>query len=490
MSINKKRFSLAALICAEILISALLILAQDLEASIKINPATPNTAQVSGKMSKPSKANWFFTKTVANADNLGARISDFQLFGEQNRAVIVKKLMDGEYLADSEATYFQYRINLEPSPNALTKAHVSWISAEQGILMLDDLLPQSAANNRKISAKIKIEMPDDWKIFSIEKNTVENVFEMESVGKAVFAIGKGWRETETANLNLLIADEWQFTDAEAAQMADEIYEEYEKLFGETPNGRAQIFLKRLPKETKFGRWEAETRGRTLTIFSADKPFKSQSIQFLHEQLRHELFHLWIPNNLNLTGNYDWFYEGFTVYQALRTGLQMNQIRFEDFLATLAEAYRLDGYQTGRVSLIESSKTRWNGANPQVYARGMLVGFLCDIAILKDGRDNHSIENVFRDIYQKHRFPNREVDGNTAILNVLKTYQPLDSIVKKHIEGAENIEWETALETIGIEITTENYFAKLRVKSKLSGKQKDLLDELGYNNWRKLPRKSK
>ena len=333
MSINKKRFSLAALICAEILISGLLILAQDLEANIKINPATPNTAQVSGKMSKPRKANWFFIKTVVNADNLGARISDLQLFDEQNRAVIVKKFTDGEYLADSEATYFQYRINLESLPNAATKAHVSWISDEQGILMLDDLLPQSEAFNRKVSAKIKIEMPDDWKIFSIEKNVFENVFDVESIGKAVFAIGKGWRETKTANLNLLIADRWQFTDAEAAQMADAVYEEYKKMFGETPNGKTQIFLKHLPKEFRFGRWKAETRGRTLTILSADEPFKSQSTQLLHEQLRHELFHLWIPNNLDLTGNYDWFYEGFTVYQALRTGLQMNQIRFEDFLAT-------------------------------------------------------------------------------------------------------------------------------------------------------------
>ena len=490
MSINKKRFSLAALICAEILILGLLILAQDLEANIKINPATPNTAQVSGKMSKPRKANWFFIKTIVNADNLGARISDLQLFDEQNRAVIVKKFTDGEYLADSEATYFQYRINLESLPNAATKAHVSWISDEQGILMLDDLLPQSEAFNRKVSAKIKIEMPDDWKIFSIEKNVFENVFDVESVGKAVFAIGKGWRETKTANLNLLIADRWQFTDAEAAQMADAVYEEYKKMFGETPNGKTQIFLKHLPKEFRFGRWKAETRGRTLTILSADEPFKSQSIQLLHEQLRHELFHLWIPNNLDLTGNYDWFYEGFTVYQALRTGLQMNQIRFEDFLATLAEAYRFDGFQTDKVSLIESSKNRWSGTNPQVYARGMLIAFLCDVATLKDGKDNHSIENVFRDIYRKHSFPNKEVDGNTAILNVLRTYKSLDSIVKKHIEGAENIAWETVLKTIGIEMTTENSFVKLRVKAKLSGRQKDLLDELGYSNWQKLSQKSK
>lgn len=490
MSINKKRFSFAAAICAEILILVFIISAQDLETTLKINPSSPDVVHVSGKLLKQSRVNWFFLKTVANADNLGARISDFQLFDQQNQVVAVKRLTDGEYLADTKATGFQYRINLAPLPNAATKAHVSWISGEQGSLMPDDLLPQFSPNNQPISARIKIELPDDWKIISSEKLAGENVFEVKNVAQAIFTVGKNWRETQTKHLNLAISGEWQVSDAEAAQMADEIYDEYQKLFGEMPSENIQIFLTRLPKDTKFGRWEAETRGRTATIFSAEKPFKTQSIQLLHEQLRHELFHLWIPNNLNLTGNYDWFYEGFTVYQALRTGLKMNQIRFEDFLATLAEAYHLDSFQTSKVSLLESSKNRWNGANPQVYARGMLIAFLCDAAILKDGKGNRSLDDVFREIYQKHRFPGETADGSAAVLSILKKYQPLDSIVKKYVEGAENIDWETGLQTIGIETKTENSFIKLSVKAKLNGGQKDLLDKLGYNNWRKISRKSK
>ncbi len=371
MSIYKKRFSSAALICVEILIAALMVAAHDLEVNVKINPTTPEVIQISGKTSKPSKINWFFLKTVANADNLGARILGFQLFDEQNHVVAVKKLLDGEYLADAEATGFQYQINLAPLSNAAAKAHVSWISGEQGILMLDDLLPQFSADNRKVSVQVKFELPTDWKLISSEKTAGENVFDADDLAKAVFVAGKNWREIKSEHLNLAISGEWRFTDAEAARTADEIAAEYRKLFGEMPGEKLQIVLMRLPKDARFGRWEAETRGRTAMIFSADQPFKSPSIQLLHEQLRHELFHLWIPNNLNLTGNYDWFYEGFTVYQALRTGLQMNQIRFEDFLATLAEAYNLDGFKTNNFSLIESSANRWNGANRQVYARGML-----------------------------------------------------------------------------------------------------------------------
>lgn len=489
MSIYKKRFSIAAAVCAEIIFCAFFVAAQSSEINIKINADAPFIAHVSGKFFGKTDKNWFFLKTIANADNLGARISKFQLFDERKQAVAVKKLIDGEYLADATSSELQYQINLQ-TPNELTKAHVSWISVEQkGILMLDDLLPQ-IAENKNLTAKIKIELPVDWKVISNEKSVGENVYEVKNIAKAVFVVGKNWRETETKSINLIVAGEWQFSDAEAAQMADEIYETYQKLFEDKSVEKLNIALIRLPKEMKFGRWEAETRGRNLTILSADKPFKTQSIQLLHEQLRHEIFHFWIPNKLNLTGNYDWFYEGFTVYQALKTGVQTNQIRFEDFLATLGEAFNLDQFQTNKNSLIESSRNRWNTANPQVYARGMLVAFLSDISILKDNKGKNSIEDTFREIYQTHQFPNEKTDGNRAILKILKRNRQTNLIVKKYVETAETINWETDLQSIGIETAMENSFVKLRLKSKLNGRQKDLLDKLGYNNWRKISRKYK
>ena len=101
MSINKKRFSYVALLCAEILFASLLISAQNLEANISIDLSSPNVVRVKGTVSKRSDLNWFFLKSIANADNLAARIADFQLSDEQNRAVAVRKLTDGEYLAES-----------------------------------------------------------------------------------------------------------------------------------------------------------------------------------------------------------------------------------------------------------------------------------------------------------------------------------------------------------------------------------------------------
>jgi len=87
-------------------------------------------------------------------------------------------------------------------------------------------------------------------------------------------------------------------------------------------------------------------------------------------------------------------------------------------------------------------------------------------------------------------PNKLADGNATILKNLSNYSQLGLIIRNYVEGAENINWQTDLESLGIEAREENSFLKLNVKTKLNGKQKDLLNELGYNNWRKISEKSK
>lgn len=490
MSIINPKFSAACLICALYALAALAARAQEIEATIKITP--PATVAVEGRLIKKragvSNVNWSFLNSIAGAENLAARILEFNLSDEQNRAIAFRKLADGEYLAEAEANNFNYQMNLSPPEAVAATAHVSRLSGEAGFLMLGDLLPQFGASNQPISARIKFDAPTDWKIISGEKSLGDNVFAIKNVERAIFAAGKHWRERKIplkeVNLNLAISGEWQFSDAEAAEIIGEIYETHRKMFGEASPETAQIFLLRFPKDVKFGRWTAEARGANVTILSADMPFKTQSIQRLHEQLRHEILHLWMPNDLALTGNYDWFYEGFTVYQALRTGVAMNQIRFEDYLATLAAAYNLDRRQTRRLSLLEASETRRSGANREVYARGMLTAFLCDAALLRASRGKRSISNVLREIHRKHRAPNEPADGSAAILSVLKNYAELAPIIEKYIAGREQINWETDLQSLGIELTDENSAVKLAVKARLNGKQKDLLDKLGYNNWRK------
>jgi hypothetical protein len=493
MSTKDKRFSRVPAILGAIFIFAAFCTAQEIDAIIKIESVAPPSARVEGKfLQDNSGKNWAFLRSIAGIENLGERISDLSLEDKNGKTISYKKLIAGEYLAEEAATYFSYKVDLTPSKKLSSMAHVSWISGDKGLLMLDDLLPQFGQD---ASAQIVFMLPDNWKIVGNEQFLAQNMIKVSRIEKAVFLIGKDLRQTVVTSplkgsLRIAIAGEWLFSDAELVKTSGEIFGEYKKIFGELENVNPQIFLVKFPLETKLGNWEAETRGSNVVLLSSDMPFKNQSEQRLHEQLRHELFHLWIPNNLALSGSYDWFYEGFALYQSLRTGVALNRIRFEDFLDTLGRAYDLDNLQSGKVSLIEASKNRWNGANPQVYARGMLVAFLADVALLRESKGKRSITDVFRALYEKHRKPNQSEDGNAAILKILENHAELRLIVERYIKGAEKLAWQTDLESIGIETNGENFPSRLAVKSKLKGRQKDLLNELGYNNWRKLSQKSK
>jgi predicted metalloprotease with PDZ domain len=402
-------------------------------------------------------------------------------------------LIAGEFETNKPWISFDYEVKADIPVNLTRAAHVSWLSRESGLLMLNDLLPQ-LKRNQAVAAKVTLEIPAGWKISTNETPSNEkNAFGVENIEKAVFFIAKNRRETivsvDKTNLNLAIAgNNWQFTDDEASAMAGAILEEYRKIFGSIPDARAQILLLPFPRETsQTDRWRAETRGNTIIIVSGAIPLKSQALQRLHEQLRHEIFHLWIPNALNLSGNYDWFYEGFTVYQALRTGVELNQIRFEDFLNTLSRAYDLA--QNQKTSLTEISNKRWLNPGSSVYGKGMIVAFLCDAAIMRESNGKRTLSNVFREIYQKHRFPNSAHEANGAILNIFKSRPELKGYASNYIEGTAKIDWQNELDSFGIEAGKNEFGTVLKVSGKLSGRQKDLLDKLGYNQWRKLLQKS-
>jgi predicted metalloprotease with PDZ domain len=448
---------------------------------------------VSGRFLQPDPArkNLSFLRESAGIDGLGERISDVKLETSEGMAVAFKRLIPGEYLAESGFDVWSYKFDLKANKRPSAAAHVSWVNDSTGVLMLDDLLPQFGASGNPRTAKVILNPPAGWKIWTTEKNSDRNVFDAADIEKAVFIIGKDFREVKTSNpsLNLIILGQWQFADSDAADIAGEIYSNYIKLFGTAPSS-PQIALLKFPQTVQPGEWEADTHGQTVTVISSDMPFKTQSLQRLHEQLRHEIFHLWLPYGVNLSGNYDWFYEGFALYTALRSGVAVNRIRFDDFLDTLSRAYNIDNISGSKVSLIDASKSRWNGANTQIYARGMLVAFLCDLALLEHSRGKSDVNDLLRKIYDDYRYPKPRQDGNAAIFKILQSYPELKDIAKRYIEGTEKLDWRGKLAEVGIESREENYTTFLSVIEKPNSRQKDLLNRLGYNNWRKLTQNSR
>ena len=461
--------------------------AQDIDVRIKISADSPSNAEISGRFTSPkprrNPRNLSFLNEYAGVTALAERVSNVEIAHGDGRFITSKRFNAGEYVANTDFTSWKYRVDLTPLKQHAAAAHVSWVKGDVGILMLDDLLPQGSGD--KIAATVRMDIPAGWTVFTATPTARDGAFEVDDVEKASFVIGRNWREINTGQLRLLIAGEWQFSDDDAAKLAVEVFDSYVKMFGSAPTSNAQIMIMKFPGNVDIGNWEADTRGSSITIASSDMPFKTQSLQRLHEQLRHEIFHLWIPNGVNLSGNYDWFYEGFALYQSLKLGVIANRIRFDDYLDTLSRAYNIDTAPSQRTSLIDAAKNRWSGANTQVYARGMLVAFLCDLALLETLKGKISTDNLVREVYQKyHGVPKRQ-DGNVAVIEMFRGHAELRSVVDRYITGADKIDWRDELSAAGIEAVTENSFTTLKVKAKASGQQKDLLDKLGYNNWRKL-----
>lgn len=462
--------------------------AQDIEARISIVGTSPQTALVEGRFVRQRQNTrlntLLFLQEYAGVTGLGERVSSVRIPVEGGEVIFVDHAVNG-FNGPSEVKSWGYSIGLAPMKNRTAAAHLSWLTSEGGILTLDDLLPQQSGK----SAKISFDLPSDWKIYSTERAISANEYDVSDIEKAVFLVGRNWRARVApaagSSIRLFISGEWLFTDDQAANVTEEIFSSYKNLLGSVPGSNSQIAFVKFPLTTAAGDWEAGVRAANITIASSDMPFESQSVQRLHEQLRHEIFHLWIPSGVNLTGSYDWFYEGFALYQSLKTGVAVNRIRFDDFLDTLSRAYNIDASQSARRSLIDVSRNRWAGANTTVYARGMLAAFLCDLALMEKSKGRQSIANILRDIYERHRPPSSAVDGNTAVLAVLRDYIELVPIIDRNIVGAENIDWAELLKAAGLEAESRDQIVKLAVVAKPSGRQRDLLDKLGYNSWRRI-----
>ncbi|MBK9152662.1 MAG: hypothetical protein IPM25_00255 [Chloracidobacterium sp.] len=229
-----------------------------------------------------------------------------------------------------------------------------------------------------------------------------------------------------------------------------------------------------------GTWEAETRGSSVLIASAGMAFEYPAKQRLHEQLRHELFHLWIPNAVGLTGTYDWFYEGFAMYISLKTAVSLKRIRFDDMLDTLSRAYRIDRSATRRRSLVESSRERWAGGETQVYARGLLAAFLSDLALMGGSGETRSAEGLLRGLFRKHAFSKETSNGNDAVIAAMSAEPALKKIVDGVILGSGPVDRGPSLAAAGLEFSSKDGEQRLAVSGRTTGRQRSMLRKLGYN----------
>lgn len=463
--------------------------AESLKAGIVVLPTSPTRVKILGERSLPTRA-WSFRNVYANVMNLGERIENLELADAKGVAIPVRRLAPGEYEAERAATRFVYEMNLDAPLFDTDAAHVSWLTNERGFLLTGDLLPLAASEKglSKTGAMVRFSLPPGWTISTTEQAGSDKWFEVADAERAVFFVGQNLREKHqrvgTMEFTYATAGDWAFSDEEALEMAASILKEHAGTFGGAPQqqSRALLVLAPFPRPTGADRWSAETRGATVTLLAGKSPSRTAALAQLSFPLAHELFHLWIPNALALDGDYDWFYEGFTLYQALCAAVKLNLLTFQDYLNAMGRAF--DAYRSAQgrdeLSLLAASERRWTVSPVLVYNKGMLAAFLYDLSLRQKTKGKRSLDDVYREMYRLHNATQSRMDGSRAALAALNNAGEMQELTRRYIESASAIDLPGAIAPFGLKVESFGARTRIAVAEQLSGAQRDLLGKFGYN----------
>lgn len=421
----------------------------------------------------PSNPKHFYFDVSEATKGVRTEIEDVEL-RRDGSLVHQKRLVPFEYLADEPFDEFSYRIRC----SGIRSAYTTWLDEKGAMLSLADLLPRAATGGKTVSADIQFDLPENWRIYTSEKpdNPGSKIMAADAARGLIFA-GKDLRyrsiKVKRSDIRILTDGARKFTDEDAAEMAAQIFNAYLEIFGDVPGRSVLITVLAKPGDAINGSWEAETRGTTVTILSSDTAFRTRTLQMLHEQLRHEIFHLWIPNAVYLTGDYAVYYEGAALYLSLKMATRIGQIRFEDMLDTLKRARAID-------SSSRPGPFVGGGRSPtELYARGMLTAFVVDVSLLESSNGKQGFEKIARSIFEHYRTHRSERSGSEAFAEAIG----LPRITMVNIDRGEPFDWANFLEYAGLEEISDKGGKQLRVLPKLNARQRTLLDELGYNGWR-------
>ena len=374
---------------------------------------------------------------------------------------------------------------------ATDAAYVSWLTNERGLLRLGDLLPRlqdvvQGSDVEGTSASISFDLPAQWSIAANEEKVGDGRYETSDVEQSSFLIGQNLRERHAKVGGMgfvsVITGEWAFADEEVGSLALSVLKDYQNTVGGSPQRQVMLILAPFPRYAAPERWSAETRGGTTVLLAGRSPSRVAALAQLGVPLSHELFHLWVPNSLSLDGNYDWFYEGFTLYQSLRCRMRLNLSTFQDYLDVLGRAF--DNYQFAtehdQLSLLEASQRRWTGSTALVYQKGLLVAFLYDLTLRQSTSNKRTLDDVYRDLFRLYNKAGKRVDGNNAITTILSLTNSMRNFVRLYVERAIVINLHEAIAPFGLGVTTGGARTHLTVSDKLSSDQRSLLRKLGYN----------
>jgi len=327
-------------------------------------------------------------------------------------------------------------------------------------------------------------LPQEWSVESSFPRDANGRHEVADPEKAVFFIARALRKSSSSvegmPLDVVLSGKWPFKDGDALEPAVSVMQKYLALTGFRLHRKSMVMIAPLPVNERKPDWKAETRGSTVVLLvNPNARFKKWGAQFT-VILAHEILHLWVPNSLKLAGDYDWFFEGFTLYTALCTSLELRVIDFKEYLNTLGRVYNSYRLQPDDdLSLLEESGRRWFTAGPQVYLKGMLVAFLYDLLLRKESGGRRTLLDAYRELFSRPTAAG--ADGNEAIISVLGSTPVSRNFIKSYVETSNKVELEQILPAYGLSVDSTSKGALLRVSGGLNEDQKQLLRSIGYRD---------
>ena len=352
--------------------------------------------------------------------------------------------------------------------------------------MLSDSLPTiSSADPSHSPILIDFSLPPGWSVASSISPDQGGQFHVSHPDEAVFFVGRRVREKawhiESMELAFVTASQWTFADEEAIKIAGDVIKEYIKRTDFPLTGRSVVMLAQFPDDVAAGRWSAETRGSTVMVMLGRNDRRQDALGRLGISFTHEFFHLWVPNGLRLAGDYDWFFEGFTLYQALITALRLRYIDFNEYLNTISRVYAsyLSSPNKDQLSLIEASARRFTGGSSLVYDKGMLLAFIYDLELRANTGGRLSLDDIYRRLFSTRL--DESLDANEVIMSLLSAPEGMKQLTKSYIRDSSSIELETVVDPYGLRMQSAGASQHLVIKERLSKEQRKLLRSLGYRN---------
>ena len=423
-----------------------------------------------------------FPNTFGSVIGLAERIEDLQGRDNQGRDVPVRKVAPGEFRSGESIDRISYEVTLRPPSGQGDRSHVSWMTNEYGLFMLGDLLPQIGERPLR-EIDLTFELPAGWLIASSSEPVDKGRYRVSRPDKAVFLSSPSLREQRkrlgATDVSVVGGDGWAFKDRDLMGIVTKLLGEYGTITGHPLPGKVSLLL--IPFSGRVGpdRWSADTRGRDVVLVMGKEGSRSALLSRLRVVLAHELFHLWVPNALALEGDYDWFFEGFTLYQAMLTALRLHYISFGDYLDTIARVY--DSYRSSaerdKLSLIEASERRWTTSASLVYDKGMLVALLYDLKVRRISGNRTTLTDVYSGLFSE--VTSNHQDANDLIISMLNRHQGMDQFGRDYVQAAGQINLAQELEPFGLDVETTGSITEVKARRTISAEQRQLLKTLGY-----------